>query len=531
MEWTRGNILETKDAFFFLTVFVFIYSHLFQLPFTPIYFEGDQMIPVSNGIRMLGGEIIYKDFFHFIPPGADLVYENLFRIFGVKIWVVNLTILLLTIAQVALVWFLSKKVLTGATVFLPAVLFLAVGFRPFGIDGSYRLFSIVFVLAAVAVLFERRSLQNLFFAGCLCGIASFFVQPRGVLALVGISVFLIWENYRDGFDFRRLVKYGTTLVVSFFAIVIVTQFYFLWQAGIDNYYFSMVGFIRDHYRHDPFNNTTAYFSDLPHIADFIGPSAQFSLFSGYARLTFISIFYYLLIPFIYIAFLIVWWWKKRDASENNNLARLVLLCSVGAFLAAGISAPTAFRIAHVAIPGLIIFVWLWQQSVKLRRLLPTALILFSLLGVAYTVQRQVTPKYFLEMPAGRAVFLYEPAFEKYKWIGENTSPGEFFYEPHHPNFYFPFHLKNPTPLYMARDSEYTPAFQVDAVIRSLEKSRPRLIIWPTNWTKPAQSRAPGDHIEPLWQFVKANYELKYIFPKHDLPVNAVYGDNEVWEIK
>jgi hypothetical protein len=144
----------------------------------------------------------------------------------------------------------------------------------------------------------------------------------------------------------------------------------------------------------------------------------------------------------------------------------------------------------------------------------------------------MTAKYILDMPAGTAAFLYEPTFEKYSWIGSQTRPGEFIYEARHPNFYFPFHLRNPTSMSLIRDSEYTPQFQIEAVVEDLDENRPRLIIWPGNWSKPLESRAPDDHLDVLWQFVKNNYSMTKVFAGYD---NGTRSDNggssEIWELK
>src|SRR5436190_21917779 len=136
------------DIAFFLFISVFIFLQLFILPFTPVYVEGDQLLPVSNAMRLLDGEVMYRDFFHFAPPGTELYYAALFSIFGVKIWIMNVTVLLLALVQLYLVFAFSKRLLSGYYVYLPALLYFVIGFRPFGIDGSYRLFSVVFVLAA-----------------------------------------------------------------------------------------------------------------------------------------------------------------------------------------------------------------------------------------------------------------------------------------------------------------------------------------------------------------------------------------------
>ncbi len=486
------------------------------------------MIPVSNGLRMLDGEVIYRDFYHFITPGADLYYETLFRIFGVRVWLPNVTVLLLSLAQIVLIWFIARKILIN--VYLPTIIFLVIGFRQFGIDGSHRLFSIVFVLLAVVVLIDKRSMLNLATAGFLCGIATFFVQPRGLLAIAAIFVFLIWEHCKNGLYFRRLFKSVMVISAAFAGTAIVTQSYFLWHAGFENYYFSMVTFLQQNYRADPLNNFSSYFSDIPDLGYYWGNSAPVFAVLTYIKNTFALYFYYLLIPGIYFVFLL-YRWRKRDVHTPIVGPKLLLICLIGIFLAAGVSAPTAIRLYQVAIPGLILLVWLCQRGRIFNRFPSAALILLSLVGVTYVVQRQLVTKFYLEMPAGYAAFLYKPTFERYAWIGANTMPGEFLFEPQQPDFYFPFHLKNPTPLFNVRDSEYTPKFQVDAVIRSLDNNRPRLIIWPEIWSKPAGSRIAGDNLGPLWQFVQDNYKLKYVFEAYDGPIQTIHGNTEVWELK
>ena len=256
------------DAVFFTVGFLFIYTQLFRLPFTPIYFEGDHLITITNAVRMMGGEIMYRDFFHLTPPGAEYVYETFFGIFGQKIWVLNFVIFLLGMAQLWLTWFLSKKVLSGYFIYVPSIVFFVIGFRSFLVDGSHRLFSVILVLAAVAILFGGRTVKRLAVAGILCGAASFFVQTRGLVGVVGIGAFLIWENYADGFDLKRLVRSCLALGLPALAVVGISHLWLIYQAGFDNYWFSLVTFLYRHYPNDPLAKSSAYLAEFPKISDY-----------------------------------------------------------------------------------------------------------------------------------------------------------------------------------------------------------------------------------------------------------------------
>lgn len=510
----RKQSFDYRDAIFFAAAFIFIYSQLFQFPFTPIYFEGDNLVSVSNTIRMLDGEIIYLDFFHLTPPGTELVYTALFSVFGVKVWVLNAVILLLGLAQVALLWFFSRKTLTGIFVYLPAAVLLIIGYRQYGIDGTYRLFSVIGVLLAVAVLFDKRTFRNLFIAGCLCGLASFFVQTRGVVGIAGIALFLLWENYSDGFDLKLLGKNALMLTLPFALVVVLTHSYFAWQAGFDNYYFALVEFLQKHYGNDPLAKTSAYLvSDLPYFQVLLNDHSPAGAVFRYFRIIAPAIFYYLLIPFVYIVFLIYRrFWKAANPIERRIDAKLMLLCLAGLALAAGVSVPTAGRLYHVAIPAIVILFWLVKQLPYSNGIAAAALLVLCLIGSSYSLQRQMVNKKYLDMPAGRSAFMSPETFEIYNLINENTKEGDLLFEAQHPSFYFPFRLKNPTQMSIMRDSEYTPRFQVEAVVTALEKAPPNLIVWDGNWSKPAESRLEGDNLEILWKFIETNYHLEAEYP-------------------
>jgi hypothetical protein len=506
--------LGVRDVVFFAAALLFIYTQVFQFPFTPIYFEGDHLVPVSNAMRMLDGEVIYRDFFHLAPPGTELIYEALFSVFGVRIWLLNGAVVLLGAAQAWFLWYFGRKTLSGYLVYLPAAIYLVIGFRQFDIDGSYRLFSVLCVLGAVAMLMGGRSARRLVAAGVLCGLASFFVQTRGLVGMAGIGAFMMWESYRDGFDVKVFVRDAAILSAAFLVTALGTHAYFLWQAGADNYYFCLVRFLYAHYPNDPLAKTSSIFSDLPDFEAYRHIYSPFGAVSRYARFSAPVVFYYLLIPLVYIAFWI-YRWRSDIRSQLGSVNRnLVLLSVVGLFLALGVSVPSAGRFNHVAIPGVVLLVFLASRFNFARYVLSPVMVGLVLLGLAYAVQRQVATKYTVEMPGGRAAFLNNDIAERYRLITQITRPGDVFFEAHHPSFYFPLHLKNPTPMYLLRDSNYTPVFQVDGTVRALEKSRPQYIVWQGTWSKPAEQRAVGDNLQPLWDFVRNNYEFEVEYIDH-----------------
>jgi len=64
--FTRGGLPGSVSVYLYLT--------LFLLPRTPVLLSGDQLSFWMDGQRILHGELLYRDFFQFTPPGTKLVY-------------------------------------------------------------------------------------------------------------------------------------------------------------------------------------------------------------------------------------------------------------------------------------------------------------------------------------------------------------------------------------------------------------------------------------------------------------------------
>ncbi|MEO8649904.1 MAG: hypothetical protein ABI539_12125, partial [Acidobacteriota bacterium] len=441
------QIIRAPDLIFFVAVFAFLSTQLFQLPLTPIFFEGDHLISVTNAVRMLNGEVIYKDFFHLTTPGTELLYCGLFAIFGAKIWILNAVILVLGMVQVWLIWYFSRPLVSGALRYLPSVVFLVLGYRVYGIDGSYRILSVVLILFAIAVLYHRKTNFALAAAGILCGLSTMVVQTRGLSGMAAIGCFLIWDAYRDKTGLKQLSFDAVYLSVPFVLTVAATQSYFIWQAGFENYYFSLITFPLVYYPSDPLAKFSSYLTDFPDLRVYFNLFPPVTALWRYFRIVLPPTFLYLLVPWVYVVLLLIRRVKPTLIKNFQTNRRLMLLLFAGVMLAAGISAPTGYRFYHVAIPAIVILFWLLSQLRLPVRIWATLLLLFSAWAGAYAVQRQIVNKYDLNMPAGNAAFLGLQTYQKYLWVKDHLEPGEVFYEAFHPSFYFPFYLKNPTQLY------------------------------------------------------------------------------------
>jgi hypothetical protein len=506
------------DLAFFLGVVAFLYLQLFTLPATPIFSEKDHLIYTHNALRMLDGEVIFRDFFQFIVPGSEVVYLLFFSLFGIKFWVLNLVVLLLNVGTAWLMLEIGKKVLSGFAAYLPPLIYLAFGARWLGLEGSHRWFCVLFVLLAVYLLCSERSPIRLVLAGLSLGLATCFTQTTGVLAFAGTAAFLSFEKWKEGESLRTIATPLFYLSIPFLAISSGFVWVFASMAGFAAYWDQTVVFLSQNAPGDIWNNTGAFFMDLP-------DSISFSA----VRSGSVTLFYYLLFPAAYLGFVGIY--LVRRSSRETQGPAIFFIAAVGAFLLLSLQIPTGIRLYQISPPALIVLCWVLMQS-KFGTVL--AKVMFGgllVLAVLLPLRTQTVWSSVIESPTGNIAFLSPETFERYQWVASNTKPGDYIFEANHPDVYFPFMLRNPTRMYYVRPNRFTRPEQVDDVVRSLEEKKPELILWNAEWSAADGSRAPNDPLGPLYDYLVANYERTRDFAAPVADVKVANLSIQAWRRK
>ncbi len=496
------------DLIFMLIAACYLYFHLFVSGATPIFYEEDHLYFIQDAWRMYRGEALYRDFFEYTFPGTQVLYFALLKLFGTKFWVINAVILLqgmsISLICIAIGKYLFEK---SWSVYLPAALFLFFGFRWFGIDGSHRMLSPIFFLLAILVLMLSQSRQRLVLAGIFCAFSSYFTQQRGFFVIGAIGIFLIIEALKNKTGFKKWFFDSATLSVAFLASLILLLLPFVISAGAGKFFDYTIVYIRN-YVQEPTANYGAYSRVFNVILE------QGMFISG------VMLFYYALIPLVYFVCFIYLWRKKYESG-------VLLIALVGACLALSTFAPTPMRIFQICMPGLIIFVWLLHQF-KFRNdwLAKGAVAALVLLSAVLTVRLQMNwEKLYLETPTGRIAYLSPVTLERYKWLSENAEPGEYVFEVYQCAVNFPLQMPNPTELTFLLDNGYTPQWQVDLAVENLKQKNPRFIIWDGKFNKEISERKPGDHIAPLYDYLRERYILEKAFTPYSK------REMQVWKLK
>ena len=482
--------------------FAACYLRLFVLPHTTLLIWSDQLEYATKGVRILDGELPYRDFFEFLTPGTDLVYALLFRLLGVGPWMPNLAMcVLLAITVLAVTW-CAQQLVRGWYAALPAAVAIATVLSG-ATDASHHWFSTVAALGAVWVLFSGLSPVRVVAAGAFSGLAASFTQTKGTFVTVALVGYFLWigkrENDRTGLWWRRALTLCASAIAAFAAI----NGPLIWQAGLGRWAFDVIEFPLRYASSVSANNWTGVlpaFEENRSVMKWINTPVQF-----------------IGVPLVYLWFFVRMRKARQEPREPWN--QLLLLALVGvALMAAVATMPSVKRLTAASPPALVLLAWLLSTSRRVR----TAMVAGAAsvgIAIAQIVLIQLRPEKLVDLPSGRgAIPPKANYFELYRWMGENTRPGQWFYGMH--TLMLPFELRNPTPIEQLGGAEFSRPEQVAEVVDGLEmKKVSMMILWAKIYAPGAGEKTPEDHLQPFREYLFQHYRKTKSFP----------GGYEVWE--
>jgi uncharacterized membrane protein YecN with MAPEG domain len=468
--------------------FLYLCCNVFSWRGTPFLLGGDEQVFWMNALRMQQGELIYRDFFEFTPPGTDLVYLAAFKLLGARIWATNVMLLLLGTSLVGLCFANARRVLPGAEAALAAGLFLVLDFGHW-LDGTHHWFSVLSVMIAILVLSRHSSAPRIMVSGALLGLASFFTQTRGVAAAAGFLGFLLWSGFREQTPWRVQAGQLLRLLLPLAVTWSVLSAWFIFKLGISTLYYFQVVYVLEYVANKA---QTLFWLEHPWL-----PAEQLVYFGA---------------PFVYALSLWRSWKAPADAARS-----VALLAFAGAALFLEVAqSPNSLRVEVVVMPAVILSVWLvsglfqkLRGGVRWRAwgLALTWLVLVAA-GAHQVWIRNSTRTLIVDLPAGRAATV-ESAGTKLAWLARHTTPGELFFQASYQSLYLPLGLRNPAYDYLDRST--SPEFAARD-LRQLASQRVRYVLW----SPLDQPRYPA-----FEQFLSERYHWVWRFPDGD----------EIWELK
>jgi len=483
--------------------FATCYLREFVLPHVPVMSWADQMLFATDGARIVAGQMPYRDYFQFVTPGADLVYAFLLRHLGLLLWIPNLLMVCLAATAVLLTTLAAAKILRGSFIALPAA--LTVGFVLFGgLDATHHWFSALLAIVAMLVLFQGSQHWRIALAGALCGIVASFTQSKGATVTAGFLVYLLWQSFDEkqkaSVRWRKCILLCGAALVTFVAI----NGPYIAALGIKEWIKWVIVF--------PFR----YYPTLP-AQTWRSPVDDFRNQIGFIRWICIP-FVYLTVPLVYLVFLRVMYRRRRiEPGEPWNQLLLLAITGLALFLAV---APclSVMRVSSASLPGMVLLAWLLNRWGRQGRVAAGALAALSLaIAVYLPIRNQTMHWHYLDLPAGRTAILDPNRYEVYRWMAENTHPGQMYFGMG--PLALPLWLQTPAPISAPVPYEYDRPEHIAASITAIETNRvPLLLLKPYRYLAGTWGYT-DDHLRPFQAYVDQHYRCIKTFP----------AGFEVWE--
>ena len=497
-------------------VVAFLYLRTFLLPSTPFVVTDDQALFFARAIRIVHGQVLYRDFFELVTPGTDLLYAAAFRVFGIHAWVIEAWSICVGLALFSLITLIANRIVQGSLIFLPGMLFLVFDFNS-GLNMTHHWYSTLAAMAAVAVLSAGVSLRRIAAAGALCGIATVFTQTQGMLTLVAVAAYLIWLNTHKP-QRVSILKQFRYLLLPFALVLICVIGHYIYKAGLHTVVLDLAVFAPKFMSTAEVNQPHTYLDQIRGYISQVTRDHRLADCLGLIPVVFI----YALVPYIY--FLGVYQLRRqRKVLDAISQQPVILLHLVGlALFVAVVNGPRYFRLCTVAPPAILIFIWIIRHQGSAQRFARFFLWgLTALFALLLPIRRQTEWHATLNLPIGRTAFSDIATFREYQWVAQHTHPREFFFNNSALSLYLG--LDNPTHSEFVTYDDFTQPDQVAAVIRDLQNHPPHFVML---LPKTATFSDIHDHASGFRQFVFDNYSLRQVF----YTGHSVYRQ-ELWEHK
>src|SRR5271170_2705105 len=280
---------------------LYLYANLFAFPNIPFHLDGDQTFFWVYALRMLHGDLIYRDFFQFTPPGADLFFLGIFKLFGPRIWVMNSAVLLLGVALCAICFSIARQLMDSGHAFFAAALVLVFAYGRL-LDATHHWFSLLALLCAVRTVMPGWTVQRLTAAGTLLAVASFFTQTVGAAGLIALLLSLASEGLCARRSWRIVLGCQLLLLAAFGLVLGALNIYLIAKIGWQQLWYFQVSY-------------PAHYVEYGHrhLSPGLHPSLTWQAIPEIAR----RVFTYGLLIIIYPWALWSCWRKRCSATSRN----------------------------------------------------------------------------------------------------------------------------------------------------------------------------------------------------------------------
>jgi hypothetical protein len=458
-------------------------------PGVPVLLGGDQGLFWMYGDRMLRGEIPYRDFFQFTPPGTDVVYFAAFALLGTRVWVVNAIVVLLGAALGGVSFQIARGFMRLPEAALASAMFTVWVFGEL-LSGTHHGFCLLVIMMAVLVLSPRETRGRLILAGALLGMAGFFTQTHATFALIASIVFVSGRGQRTVASRPSAVLW---LVLGFALASVLAWAPLVRTIGIRRLWWCLV--------------------DFPwHFMGFTQVGADLGLPQDPSWRTLPTLAPYLVVyASVPLAYLLTHRALAPALLPEPERDRIRLLWLVGVGLLVGVAINlTWVRLFGVSMPAVILLVGAIVRTERRRRLLWAATIALACVLVRSTHRHHAVA---ITLPGGR-VATDEATRDELSWLTRNDPPGGTLFSANRQSFLLPLGLRDPLYLDGGIPGGTVRAPLVERTVEDLASPAVRYVLWSPDPFRAAMS-APEDDEFAVARYLGEHFRVEQGFANGD----------------
>jgi 4-amino-4-deoxy-L-arabinose transferase-like glycosyltransferase len=191
----------------------------------------DEGTLISGATRIVYGQVFARDFFEIIGPGTFYWLALFFKLFGVTFAATRICLFVTSLGTALSMFYLSRRVCRSHAALPPAILVATYcwGWPTISHHTDSNLFALLSVVSVCWWLEMRRSCL-LFWAGVFAGLTTCFLQPKGMLLIAALLIWLLiehrcWQHSvsKSAFSF---------LIGGYFVAISIAILYFAWHGAL-----------------------------------------------------------------------------------------------------------------------------------------------------------------------------------------------------------------------------------------------------------------------------------------------------------
>lgn len=205
--------------------------------------DTDEGYILTASMRILHGELPYKDFFLHTPPISYYAIAVLFKVFGQQLIVARIATVVIGLLISILLYLISLKIMTKKAALIASLIFMFWGTGQVSIP-SFAWFGLLFSLASLylfLISLEKKNFWCICSVGFFAGMSFLSKQNLGICTLMVFILFILADRLFNLYlGIKKTsnviaIKNLILLTISFFIPIIITAYLFYLKAALPDF--------------------------------------------------------------------------------------------------------------------------------------------------------------------------------------------------------------------------------------------------------------------------------------------------------